>query len=321
KHFPGHGRTVGDSHAERPTVGSARQELETDLAPFRAAIQAGVDSLMTAHVSYPALDPSNVPATLSAPILTGLLRDEMGFDGLVVTDAIIMAGMTEGTTEAEAAVRAVAAGCDALLYPKDAAGILRALHEALDGGRLDRARADDALARIHRYAERVAGPPAGQWGREEDRRWALETAVRTLRVERGEPRLPEGAVRLVEVEDDLGGPWPPYPRTALPAALRAAGVELSESGETMVVVYCDIRAWKGRPGLSEAARRTVREAVADAPDATVVLFSHPRLAGEIPEARNLLAAWGGEGLMQEAAVAWLTGITGGVASATGGLDR
>jgi hypothetical protein len=174
---------------------------------------------------------------------------------------------------------------------------------------------------VTRSAERVAGPAEGEWGREEDRRWALETAVRTLRPLRGDPRLADGPVRLVEVEDDLGGPYPPYPRNAFPAALRAAGVDLSDEGAPLVAVYSDIRAWKGRPGLSTMARQRVAEVTARHPDAVVVLFSHPRLAEEILGARRLLAAWGGEALMQEAAVAWLTGRAAGLPSAAAGLDR
>lgn len=322
KHFPGHGRTLGDSHAERPVVAADRAALEADLRPFAAAVRAGVDSLMTAHVAYPALDPSGAPATLSAPILRDLLRGRMGYAGMVVTDALVMDGLVEDVEEGEAAVRALDAGCDALLYPADAVGVVRAVRAAVAAGRLPRGRVEEALGRIAAAAERVAGGAAAAgWGREEDRRWALETAVATLRVARGEPRLPSDPVRLVEVEDDAGGPYPPYPRTALPAALRAAGVELSERGAPLVAVYADIRAWKGRPGLSEAARRRVRDLTAEAPDAPVLLFSHPRLASELPTARHLLAAWGGEALMQQAAAAWLTGDRAGLAGTEAGLDR
>jgi beta-glucosidase-like glycosyl hydrolase len=322
KHFPGHGRTVADSHAERPSVGASAAELEADLLPFRASIAAGVDSLMTAHVAYPALDPERRPATLSPPILGPLLRGEMGFGGLVVTDAIIMEGLTEGGSEADASVQALAAGCDVLLYPDDPEAVVRAIEAALADGRLPRARVEDALARTAAAAARVAGPFAGTCGAEEDRRWALETAVRSLAVVRGEPRLPAGPVRLEVVEDDLGGPWPPYPRDAFPAALRDAGVELDGPGAPLVAVYSDVRAWKGRPGLSPGARERVRELLAEAPGATVVLFAHPRLAGELPAARNLLGAWGGEALMQQAAAAWLTGIRGGSARVdAAGLDR
>ena len=321
KHFPGHGRTVGDSHIERPCVLVPREALEADLAPFRAAVEAGTDSVMTAHVCYPALDEGGAPATLSPRILGDLLRGELGFGGLVVTDAIIMEGLTEGTTEAQAAVQAVAAGCDVLLYPQELEAVVREVEAALQDGRLPRERVDEALRRIAYAAERVAGGPRGEVGAEDDRRWALATAVRTLRVLRGEPRVPAGPVRLVEVEDDAGGPWPPYPRDAFPAALRRAGVELSEEGTPLIALYSDIRAWKGRPGISAAARERVREIVEAAPDATLLLFSHPRLAGEVPHPRHLLAAWGGEAIMQEAVAAWLLGETGGMTGFGAGFDR
>jgi beta-glucosidase-like glycosyl hydrolase len=321
KHFPGHGRTVGDSHIERPAVLASREDMEADLEPFREAVVSGVDSLMTAHVVYPALDPDGLPATLSAPILEGLLRAEMGFGGLVVTDAIIMEGMTEGGSEAAASVQALAAGCDLLLYPDDNDAVIRVVRGGGAAPRLPRARIEEALERIASAAERVAGPADAVWGAEEDRRWALEIAMCSLRVCRGEPRLPAGRVRLEEIEDDGGGPWPPYPRVALPAALRAAGVEIADDGEPLVVLYSDIRAWKGRPGISAAAQERVRELTAAHPGATVLLFSHPRLAADIPTANNLLAAWGGEAIMQEAAVAWLTGRHGGMVGLAGGLDR
>ncbi|HYJ81088.1 MAG TPA: glycoside hydrolase family 3 N-terminal domain-containing protein, partial [Longimicrobiaceae bacterium] len=303
KHFPGHGRTTTDSHAELPRVAAARGALEEDLLPFRAAVAAGVDSVMTAHVAYPALDPEGRPATLSPPILAGLLRGEMSYAGLVVTDALVMEGITGGSDEARASVAALAAGCDVLLYPHDAEAVVAALREAVDDGRIARARLDEALGRVAEAAERVSGAAQGAVGAEADRRWALEIAVRALRVCRGTPRLPAGPVRLVEIEDDLGGPWPPFPRDAFPAALRRAGVELSELGEPLVALYSDIRAWKGRPGISAAARARTREVVAEHPEATVCLFSHPRLEHEIPEPRHLLAAWGGEPVMQEAVVA------------------
>ncbi|HEX9939088.1 MAG TPA: glycoside hydrolase family 3 N-terminal domain-containing protein, partial [Longimicrobium sp.] len=321
KHFPGHGRTVGDSHIERPSVDVSRGDLEIDLLPFRAAVDAGVDSMMTAHVVYPALDPGGDPATLSPRILGDLLRGEMGFDGLVVTDALIMDGLTEDTTEAAAAIRAIAAGCDVLLYPQDMEAVIAAVREAVVARRLPRERVEDALHRIAAAAQRVDGDASGQVAGDDDRRWALEVGVRSLRVCRGQPKLPAGPVRLVEIEDDAGGPYPPYPRDAFPAALRRSGVELSEDGTPVVALYSDIRAWKGRPGISAAARERLAQITAETPEVTVLLFSHPRLAQEIPTARNLLAAWGGEGIMQEAVAAWLLGETGGAVGLTRGVDR
>lgn len=322
KHFPGHGRTTGDSHIEKPIVTASREELEVDLEPFRAAISAGVDSMMTAHVAYPALDPECHAATLSKPILRGLLREELGYDGLIVTDAIVMDGLTENMNEAEASVAAVAAGCTMLLYPQDTEAIIRELEAALQDGRLTEARIAEALGRVEIAANKVAGPPRGVWGRERDLRWALMTAVRTLRVVRGNPALPQDPVRVIEIDDDIGGPWPAYPRSAFPAALGHAGIELANDGNPIISLYSDIRAWKGRPGISQQAQARVREVLQVHPNAPVILFGPPRLAADVPDARHVLAAWGGEALMQEASVAWLLGTTSGLPTlVAGGLDR
>jgi beta-glucosidase-like glycosyl hydrolase len=307
KHFPGHGRTAADSHIERPRVEASRGELEADLLPFRAAIAAGVDSVMAAHVAFPALDPSGEAATRSAAILGGLLRRTLRFSGMIATDAINMAGFSGSESEGEAAVRAVAAGCDALLYPRDLDGAVAALAAALREGRLDPGRVSEAGERIARAAARVGKPPAGLWGREEDLAWGRETARRTLHPARGEPKLSSGAVQVVTIDDDLGGPHTPPSRETLPAALRRAGVEISDDGAPVIAVYADIRAWKGRPGLSAAAVARLAELLEVNPEAPVLLFGHPRFAAQLQAARHVLVGWGGEGVMQEAAASYLTG--------------
>jgi beta-N-acetylhexosaminidase len=131
KHFPGHGRTRRNSHEVSSTVTATREELDDDLQPFRAAFAAGVGGLMTAHVAYPALDPSGLPASLSAKILRGVARQELGFDGLIVTDAIEMQGLTKYRTEQDAALEAFAAGADLLMGPTDPRGIRDGLKTAL----------------------------------------------------------------------------------------------------------------------------------------------------------------------------------------------
>ena len=150
KHFPGHGGTVGDSHAELPQVTDDRETLDaTDFVPFRAAIAAGVDLVMTAHVSVPALDPSGVPATLSAPILRGLLRDELGFEGAVVTDSLHMAGIkSDEHAEGELAVEMLRAGVDLFVDPEDPEAIIEAIGAAVESGALDGALLDAAHARV-----------------------------------------------------------------------------------------------------------------------------------------------------------------------------
>lgn len=306
KHFPGHGRTTADSHVELPRVVVERAALELDLAPFRAAIDAGVDTIMTAHVAYSALDPSGAPATLSRAILHDLLRDQLRFTGLVVSDALIMEGVLAGGGAGRAAVRALAAGCDALLYPEEPAHVATVIEAAISHD-LPEGRVTEALARVDTAARKAAAMTrADEWGREEDRAWTRSVAQRTVLVVRGRPTLAR-ACDLITVDDDVGGPYPPGRRDVFPATLRSGGVDVRETQEVhpdraaLVAVYADIRAWKGRPGLSARAREAVQRALARRPAALVALFAHPRLAAELPPNAAVVAAWGGEPLMQEAA--------------------
>ena len=156
KHFPGHGNTVGDSHAEIPTVDDDRATLDaTDLVPFRAAIEAGVDLVMTAHVVYPALDPDR-PATRSRAILHDLLRDELGFDGVVVTDSLQMAGAkVEGKTEGEVAAELLEAGVDLFVDAVDPVAVIEGLAAAVRAGTLDEGLLDAALARVDALRDRL----------------------------------------------------------------------------------------------------------------------------------------------------------------------
>jgi beta-N-acetylhexosaminidase len=150
KHFPGHGDTSQDSHSLLPTITADLDRLEkVELYPFQQAIAAGVRSIMTAHLAVPALDPTpGLPATLSAPILTGLLRQKMGFRGLVVSDALEMGGVTNSFSTEEAALRAVLAGVDMLLLPPDPARVISYLSDAVRDGRVPMARLDQSVRRI-----------------------------------------------------------------------------------------------------------------------------------------------------------------------------
>jgi beta-glucosidase len=155
KHFPGHGDTDLDSHLELPELAHSLDRLrQIEWAPFQAAIAAGVDAVMTAHLKVPALDPDH-PATLSAAALTGLLRQKFNFSGLIVTDALVMGAITGTYGPYEAAVRAVEAGADILLMPEDPEGTIRALVEAVGTGRLSQRRLQASVERIWRAKQRV----------------------------------------------------------------------------------------------------------------------------------------------------------------------
>ncbi|GAA2627910.1 glycoside hydrolase family 3 protein [Streptomyces spororaveus] len=149
KHFPGHGDTETDSHVGLPVMRHTRAAWEElDEPPFRAAVEAGVDAIMTAHIVFPALDPSGDPATLSRPIVTGLLRERLGFTGVVVTDALDMAGVRQKYGDDRVPVLALLAGCDQLLNAPDLALAQRSVRAAVESGELTEARIEESVLRI-----------------------------------------------------------------------------------------------------------------------------------------------------------------------------
>ncbi len=158
KHFPGHGDTDRDSHLELPVVTKTRDQLgAVELVPFRAAIAERIPMLMTAHVLYPALDPDR-PATLSPTILQGLLRDELGYDGIIVSDDLEMRALSDKCTVPDAAVASLTAGCDWLLVCNDFENTLRTaehLEAALAAGDLE-------VTRLHKSAARIEALRGGE---------------------------------------------------------------------------------------------------------------------------------------------------------------
>jgi len=176
KHFPGHGDTAVDSHFGLPEVTHTREQLEAiDLPPFRAAIRTGVDTIMTAHVVLRSIDPSGAPATMSRPILTGLLREELRYDGLIVTDALDMGGATGTYPPNVAPVEAFKAGADQLVLAPQLDVAYNAVLAAVRSGEISKRRLDESVQRILRLklkrglfhrsqvdpdrAERVVGAP------------------------------------------------------------------------------------------------------------------------------------------------------------------
>ncbi|HEX7022947.1 MAG TPA: glycoside hydrolase family 3 N-terminal domain-containing protein, partial [Trueperaceae bacterium] len=202
KHFPGHGDTDTDSHLALPRLDAGREQLEAaEFVPFRAAVAAGAAAVMSAHILLPQLDPT-VPATLSRPLMTGLLRDSLGFDGTVFTDALNMRAIADTYGPAEAAVRALAAGCDMPVHVgplAEHAAVLAAYRQAVDGGRLDPAELVRSEARVRRLARRYPGSsrPEAAW-QDGDAALLAEAARRGLVSLGGFRPLPPGA-RLVLV--------------------------------------------------------------------------------------------------------------------------
>lgn len=156
KHFPGHGDTAVDSHFGFPVITHSREVWEAlDAVPFRAAVKAGIGSIMTAHIMVPALDDSGDPATLSHPILTGILRGELGYDGVVITDSLGMEGVRQKYGDDRVPVLALKAGVDQLLNPPSLDVAWNAVLKAVQGGELTEARLDESILRVLRLKERL----------------------------------------------------------------------------------------------------------------------------------------------------------------------
>jgi beta-N-acetylhexosaminidase len=283
KHFPGHGDTSTDSHLDLPVVAGGEEAMEVALAPFRAAIAAGTRAVMTAHLVVPALD--EVPATVSRAVLTGLLRERLGFRGLVITDGLEMAAIRATVGLAEGAVRAIAAGADAIcvgggLADEEVVTLLAgALTGAVLAGRLTEERLAEASSRVSAVARWAAG--ARKAGAAPDRAVGLEAARRALRTT-GVAPLP-GAPVVVELRPAasiaVGAvPWgmgevlaerdPATTVLRYEGPLDLAVVVDAAEGRPLVLVVRDLHRHPGHAAAADAilARR---------PDAVVVEMGLP----------------------------------------------
>ncbi len=231
KHFPGHGDTTSDSHLELPLLPHSRARLEAvELPPFRDAIAAEVAAVMTAHLLLPALDAEH-PATLSRAVLTGLLREELGFEGLIVTDALVMEAIAGRYGASQAAVLALEAGADLVLMPGDAEGAIDAIVAAVHSGRLSLERLQASLERRRLALGRCpaasddpsAAAPLGQLSNgpcPSDQALALELVQRSLEQQGRGPVRGGPGVNLIRLDNSLGCPFlsATAPALARPAA-------------------------------------------------------------------------------------------------------
>ena len=347
KHFPGHGDTDTDSHLDLPTVKSDLAHLKSvELVPFRAAIAVGVSSVMTGHLAVPALDPDpNVPATLSEKITTELLRRKMGFQGLVVTDALDMGGVTVRYSPAEVAVRSILAGTDVLLLPPSPEAALAGLREAVASGRLPLSRVDDAVTRILRSKARLGlqerrGARTGRGRvriedlpkfvrRPEFEATALDVADRGVTLLRDSNRLlpldatrPTRALLVAIAGDPDRAPGQAFERElrwrvdslktlCYDTRFAAIGTLQMPPPDTydvlIVALFVRFVDRKGSIGLPDDQVAAVRRLLASDKPSVVVCFGSPYVVARFPEAETWLAAFSTVDVAQRAAARALFG--------------
>ncbi|GAA1736108.1 glycoside hydrolase family 3 protein [Isoptericola hypogeus] len=283
KHFPGHGDTVTDSHYGLPVVTYDRKTLDKHLLPFRAAIAADVDMIMTAHIIVEAIDP-DLPGTLSPAVLTGLLREELGFDGIITTDALDMAAMTDNWSQEEMSVMAIQAGSDILLNSPDVDASIAGVKQAVADGTITEERLDESVTRILEWkAERgvlddpFADPAAVNdiVGNDEHLEQAAKIADRSITLLRNEQRtLPLEADEDTVLMVGAGSAWP-----------ERLGPMLADRGFDVIEEY--------ENGSSPSAAYRAR-AVAAAASADAIVFASNNASGNAAQQQmvDALAATG-----------------------------
>ena len=370
KHFPGHGDTAVDSHRGLPIIDHSRESLEkTELVPFRAAVAGGIASVMIAHIALPQIDSeeisplanyrggdaeagaeivkekATIPATLSYKVQTDILRKDMGFKGLIVSDAMSMSGLTLYFTQEEAGVRAFLAGTDILEKPADVDAMLRGLATAVRSGRIPMDRLDESVRRqlawkyeVGLFKEKitsidqidtiVSGP--------ETTKLTDEIATRALTlVKNGSGTIPLDKTKRIAVLGISNGFDGPLTMASLNGSLRAAGVGFTPayiqenstpeqieaarqavSGADVVVVglYGRVRSGaRNSVGIPDGGAAILRGLIDARKTVIGVSFGNPYVLGSFPEMDTYLVAYGDMPSLQRAAGRGLTGqqdITG-----------
>ena len=341
KHFPGHGDTDQDSHSVLPVIRADRQRLNRiELPPFREAVKDGVAMVMVAHLMVPALDPA-APTTFSKKIVTALLREGLGFEGLIVSDALDMGALAREYSPEEIAVRSVEAGMDILLHPLNARGTVDAVVSAVEQGKLTRERIEESVGRIMLAKTKLGlfekkSQTAAAVEYEKHRAIARELGGRALRIVNGKDILPvqsDTGIACFILDDDnnresanaflreMKERFPNFafliltPDAAMPASLVRDSIHAA--GLVVLAVYSRISASKGRSGISEKLSAMAREILSTTGEeggpSVVISFDSPYILDLFKDADVRIAAYDRMEDIQRAAAGVLAVKKSGVA--------
>ncbi len=363
KHFPGHGDTNVDSHRGLPVIDFSRSRLEQiELVPFKSVLDAGIGSVMVAHISLPQIDNTKIeplkksikasytetevisqgttmPATLSPKVITKILRDELKFDGLIVTDAMDMSGLTIYFNQDEAAVRAFSAGADVLLKPASADLAIKGLKAAVESGRISEQRLNESVRKQLAWKYEL--------GLEKQKITpidAVDTAVSSRQTRQLSEEIADGAMTLVKNENKnlplakgkktmvlciTNGEDRLFVGNTFTQALRASGmqterividerstpkevseaIEKAKSSEIVIAgLFGRVRSGaKNSVGLPDTGARVLREVLQSKPETINVSFGNPYLLKNFPEMKTYIVAYGDMTSLQRSAARALSG--------------
>jgi beta-N-acetylhexosaminidase len=311
KHFPGHGATEVDSHLALPAIDADLATLRArELVPFRACIAGGIDAVMVAHIIVRALDPK-LPSSVSRAVVSGLLREELGFEGAVFTDCIEMQAIAGSIGSAPAAVAALAAGVDCVVVSHHldvAEAIVEEIVRALGDGRLERRRLEEAAARLEQL------PRKNIDGADDDASIGVEIARRAVSVQRGDVTLEPGPVTVVSFEDATHDGVGDAERAGLHQALRRRGVKseimrvpLDPQGADVSLLLSVVEGLgprnvvvvTRRADLHPAQRTAVEALVRARPAAILISAREPYDAGLFEAARSVACIYGDQAVSFE----------------------
>lgn len=363
KHFPGHGDTAVDSHRGLPVINFSRERLEkTEFVPFRALINAGIGSVMISHISMPQLDNTKVeplkqsvkasytesevitegttiPATLTSKIITDILKKDMKFEGLVVTDAMDMSGLTLYFNQEEGSVRAILAGNDVLLKPSNADAAIRGVREAVKSGRISEERLNESVRKVLAWKYQL-----GLSERQLTAIDSIDTTVSSQATRQLTEDIAEDAITLVKNEENAlpvksgtnavvlaitNGEDRNFVGNPLVSTLRANGLKVeriaiderstpqeienainkSKAAEVVIAgLYGRVRSGaKNSIGLPEAGEKVLREVLRGEKPVINIAFGNPYLLRGFPEMKNYIVAYGDMTSLQRASAEAITG--------------
>jgi beta-N-acetylhexosaminidase len=340
KHFPGHGDTGVNSHLALPVVTVSRSRLDTvELVPFRAAVNSGVGAIMSFHGAMPALDSSGVPGTLSAKVLTGLLRGEMGFRGIIISDAMDMRGVLDQFGADEAVKRAIAAGIDVLIQPLDVSKTIDAVIAGISEGRYTEARVDSSVRRVLETKRKLGLAQSklvdlnalrfavGDSANLQVARRAAEKSITLVRDSLHQVPLLDSAKRVLSItvarRADLsaGNAFNAELRTRLPklrteftstedASLNYPRlIAAADSADAVIVGSYVGQSWDAvSASAPEEFTNFLQTLVSRGRKPIVVAFGNPYLLQQLPWIGTYLVAWGGFPVSQVAAARALSGV-------------
>jgi beta-N-acetylhexosaminidase len=341
KHFPGHGDTDVDSHLDLPTIRADRAHLDSvDLPPFRAAVGEGIDAIMTAHIAVVGVEGANAgPATLSRGFMTGILRDEMHFGGVLFTDAMTMGGVAKRYGATEPLIMALEAGADVLLMPHSVPEAIETVEAAVKSGRLSETRIDASVRRIL-TAKARAGLRQGRLvdlnavdrivDIPDHTRIAEEVAARSITLAQDKlnvvPLARDSTKRILIITyadpSDLvaGREFNSVVRERLTAATTirvdgrtsdaeytSLGALADSAGLIVVSAYVSPREFAGTVGAQAAFSQFVEKTALSGKPIIVLSFGSPYLLSAFPSVSSYLLAWGGSPISQRAAALALLG--------------